>query len=211
MRIAILGSGNVGGTLGVAWAGRGQEVVFGVRDPGGAKVKALLARTDGNARAVSIGQAVRGADVIVLATPWDPVREILNEAGDLSGRVLLDCTNPLMPGLTGLEVGTSTSGAEYVEEWAPGAQVVKIFNTVGYNVMANPQFGADRAVMFYCGDSVQAKETAAELASSIGFDAVDAGPLRQARLLEPLALLWITMSRQPEMGREFAFKLITRR
>lgn len=210
MNIAILGAGSVGGTLGVAWARLGHTIAFGVRNPSSHRIRSLLERAGPLTRSATVREACLEAPVIVLATPWEAAREVIDQAGDLSGRTLLDCTNPLVPGLSGLEVGTTTSGAEYVAEWAPGAQVVKIFNSVGYNVMADPRFGTDRAVMFYCGDSVGAKQTAAELASGIGFDPVDAGPLRQARLLEPFALLWITLSMQPSMNREIAFKLLRR-
>jgi predicted dinucleotide-binding enzyme len=210
MNIAILGAGRVGGTLGVAWARLGHNIAFGVRNPSSQKSRSLLQRAGSQARSATIREACLDAPVVVLATPWDAAREVIDDAGDLSGRTLLDCTNPLVPGLSGLEVGTTTSGAEYVAEWAPGARVVKIFNTVGHNVMADPRFGDERAVMLYCGDSAGAKQTAAELASAIGFEPVDAGPLRQARLLEPFALLWITLSLQPFLDREIAFKLLRR-
>lgn len=107
---------------------------------------------------------------------------------------MIDATNPLLPGLTGLEIGTATSGAEQVAAWTRGARVVKAFNTVGANVMADPSFGGVKPVMFYCGDDKAAKAQVAELAASIGFDARDAGPLTQARLLEPFALLWISLA-----------------
>ena len=126
------------------------------------------------------------------------------------GKILLDCTNPLLPGLGGLEVGQNTSGAESVAQWAPGARVVKIFNTVGYNIMANPAFGNERASMLLCGDDAEAKRVASGLAEDAGFEPVDAGPLTQARLLEPFALLWITMALKYGHGREMAFRLLRR-
>jgi predicted dinucleotide-binding enzyme len=110
--------------------------------------------------------------------------------------------------LSGLALGTTTSAAEQVAQWAPGARVVKAFNTVGSNIMADPSFGSNRALLFYCGDDAAAKQTVKSLAGELGFDAQDSGPLRQARLLEPFALLWISLAYGQGYGREFAFQLI---
>lgn len=126
------------------------------------------------------------------------------------GKVLIDATNPLLPNLAGLEVGTSSSGAELIASWAPGARVVKAFNTFGANVMATPEFGGARPVLFYCGDDGAAKSAVGELAEAIGFDAKDAGPLRQARLLEPFALLWISLAMAQGYGWDIAFQLLKR-
>jgi predicted dinucleotide-binding enzyme len=110
--------------------------------------------------------------------------------------------------LAGLEIGTTTSGAEQVASWAPGAHVVKAFNTVGFNIMENPNFGNARPVLFYCGDHADAKQTVHQLIADLGFDAQDAGPLKQARLLEPFAMLWISLAMKG--GREIAFQLLKR-
>ncbi|HXB75191.1 MAG TPA: hypothetical protein VNY05_43565 [Candidatus Acidoferrales bacterium] len=123
---------------------------------------------------------------------------------------MIDATNPLLPQLAGMECGTTTSGAEQVASWAPGATVVKAFNTVGSNVMENQEFGAGRPVMFYCGDDAAAKRVAADLASGMEFEAIDAGPLAQARLLEPFALLWISLALAQGLGRNIAFQLLRR-
>ena len=93
-------------------------------------------------------------------------------------------TNPLLPGFTGLAVGTTTSDAEQVAQWVPGAKVVKKFNTVGYNIIADPQFSEGPVAMFYCGDDAEVKRTVASLIAELGFELLDAGPLTQARLLE---------------------------
>jgi predicted dinucleotide-binding enzyme len=123
---------------------------------------------------------------------------------------LLDCTNPLKADLSGLTVGHTASGAEQVAAWAPGAHVVKIFNTTGFPNMANPEYPEDRSMMLYCGDDGQAKRVAAQLAAELGFDAHDVGPLTEARLLEPLALVWIHLALQQNMGTDFAFRLMRR-
>ena len=121
----------------------------------------------------------------MLATPWPATEAAVNEAGDLTDKVVIDCTNPLKPDLSGLAFGYNTSAAEQIAEWARGAKVFKAFNTTGYNIMANPVINGTRTVMFVCGDDAAAKPKVLQLASDIGFDAVDASPLTQARLLEP--------------------------
>lgn len=210
MRIGIIGSGMVGGTLGRCWAQRGHEVLFGVRDVANPKVGALLAEAGPHAKAGTVAEATVHGDVIILATPWRATQDALQSAGDLTGKILLDCTNPLKADLSGLEVGHTTSGSEQVAAWAPGARVVKIFNTTGFNSMADPKYGAEAATMFYAGDDAEANAIAAKLAGELGFDPVDAGPLVNARLLEPLAMLWIYLAFVQKQGREIAFKLLRR-
>jgi 8-hydroxy-5-deazaflavin:NADPH oxidoreductase len=208
MRIGIIGAGNVGGTLGQGWTRAGHEVMFGVRDALHPKVVRLLEET--GARAATIPEAAAFGEVVVLATPWEAAEEALRGAGDLTGKVLFDCTNPLAPQLAGLTHGHTTSGGEQVAAWTPGARVVKVFNTTGAENMANPDFGGTAATMFYCGNDAEAKAVAARLAADLGFDPVDAGRLDQARLLEPLALLWIRLAYVQQMGRGIAFKLMRR-
>ncbi len=210
MQIGIIGSGNVGGTLGVRFAGAGHTVVFASRKPDSAEMAELVARAGNGARAATAAETVAVSDVILLATPWPATREILEGVGGLAGKVLIDATNPLLPMLAGLEYGTTTSGAEQVAAWAPGARVVKAFNTIGFNVMADPSFGGTKAVLFYCGDDAAAKAQVGELAGAIGFDARDAGPLTQARLLEPFALLWISLALQHGYGRGIGFQFLQR-
>jgi len=210
MKIAVIGAGNVGGTLGAAWANRGHEVVFGVRDAADPKLKELLARAGGKARAASVKDAAAAAEVAALTVPWPAAQDALRSAGDPRGKILLDCTNPLTPDLSGLTVGSTTSGAEQVAAWAPGARVVKIFNTTGFPNMANPEYREGRSMMLYCGDDAQAKQVAAQLAAELGFEAYDVGPLTEARLLEPFALVWIHLAVRQNMGTGFAFRLMRR-
>jgi hypothetical protein len=208
MRIPIIGAGNVGGTLGKMWATKDHEVAFGVRRPNDAKVQALLTATGKRARAASPKDAVTGAEVVVLATPWSATEAAIREAGDLRGKVVVDATNPLKADLSGLAIGHSTSAAEQVAGWARGARVVKAFNTIGAAHMADPRFGTQRASMFICGDDASAKATVARLAGELGFDPVDCGPLTQARLLEPLAMLWISMAYAYGAGPNIGFALL---
>ena len=167
----------------------------------------MLARIQG-ARVASPQEAAR-AEVILLATPWPSTAEALRGLGDLTGKILLDATNPLNDTFDALDPGNTSSGGELVAQWAPGARVVKIFNTIGFNVMASPAFPEGPATLFYCGDDPAAKTVARDLAAQIGFDPVDAGPLAKARVLEPFALLWIGLAFGGH-GRDIAFRLMHR-
>lgn len=208
MKIAIVGAGSVGGTLGRGLAALGHAVTFAVRDPAADKVQRLLREGAGLA-AATVAEAVGSAEVVVLATPWGAAQAALQAAGALNGKVLIDCTNPIGPGFS-LAVGGDDSGAEQVARWAPGARVCKAFNTTGAENMADPAFGDARAFMPVCGDDDDARRTVMDLAAGLGFEAVDAGPLANARLLEPLAMLWIKLALQLGQGRGIAFGLLRR-
>lgn len=209
MEIGILGAGNVGGTLGAAWAKHGHDITFGVRNPAAAEVQELLRRSGGHARAGAPSDAAAFGDVVVNALPWPAAKQVLTSL-KLERKILLDATNPLLPDLSGLEVGATTSGAEQVARWAAGARVVKVFNTTGYSNMADPVYRGQPIPMFYCGDDPEAKSTAAQLAKTIGFAPVDAGPLSNARLLEPVAMLWIWLALKGGLGQGFAFQIVQR-
>jgi predicted dinucleotide-binding enzyme len=208
MKIGIIGSGNVGGTLGTRWAQAGHQVTFASRKPESKEMRELLANAGPNARAGTVADATQ-EELLLVATPWPNTEEALRSAGDLSGKILIDATNPLL-NLDALDLGTTTSGGEKVAQWARGARVVKAFNTVGNNIMADPAFDGRRPVLFYCGDDKAAKQTVAPLIAELGFDPIDAGPLSQARTLEPFALLWISLAFKEGLGREFAFQLLRR-
>jgi predicted dinucleotide-binding enzyme len=210
MRISILGAGNVGGTLGRGWAGKGHDVFFGVPRPQDAKTQELLKTIGSKGRAGTVAEAATAGEVIVLATPWPATQDALKAAGNLAGKVVLDCTNPLKEDFSGLALGFTTSGAEQVAEWAKGAKVYKAFNQVGFNIMGNPAFDGQRAVLFICGDDEAHKPTVLKLATDVGFEAIDAGGLVIARLLEPYGMLWIHLALAQGLGRDFAFGLLRR-
>ncbi len=210
MNIGIIGSGNVGGALGSRWAAGGHQIVFASRTPDSAEMKALVERAGPNARAGSAEEAVAASEVLLVATPWPATRAVVAGLGPLAGKILIDATNPILPRLAGLEFANTTSGAEQVAEWATGARVVKAFNTVGFNVMEEPNFGAQAATMFYCGDDAEAKQVARQLATELGFSGEDAGPLTRARVLEPFAMLWITLAMVQGYGRDIGFSLLRR-
>jgi len=214
-KIAIIGTGRVGTALAAGWLTAGHSVTFGARDAGSDKAQTALSRLPA-ARAAGVAEAAAEAEVVVLATPWAAAQSAVAAAGDLRGKVLIDCTNPLGP--DGVLFGPNTSGAEQIAGWAAreypglspaGAHVVKAFNTIGAEVMANPRYGERRAVLLYAGDDAAAKAVVAGLAADLGFEPQDAGPLRAARLLEPLALAWINLARGG-LGREFAWGLLRR-
>ncbi|MDI1336687.1 MAG: NADPH-dependent F420 reductase [Lacunisphaera sp.] len=216
MKIAIIGAGNVGGALGKALAKAGHYIIFGVRDPGKGKTQPPLAEIGAAASAVTVPDAARSADIIVLATPWPAVPDAIHAMGDLRGKVLIDCTNPLSisgDGSLSLSLGSTTSGAEEVERLATGAHVVKAFNTYGWENFADsayPNAAGLKPVMFYCGDHDDAKGKVHQLAADIGFEPVDTGGLGMARSLEPLALLWIRLSIRGGRNANFTWARLTR-
>jgi 8-hydroxy-5-deazaflavin:NADPH oxidoreductase len=213
MKLAIIGAGSVGGTLGTAWAQKaGHEIFFGVRNPQSDKVQALVRSLGGKARAGSAAEAAAFADVIVLATPWNGAEAAIRSMGDVRDKIILDATNPLAmgPDGLGLEIGHNTSAGEKVQGWAKGASVFKTLNTTGYGNMADPVFHGAKSVMFVAGDDAAAKPKVIALLAALGFDVVDAGPLRNARLLEAHAMLWIELALQRGLGRDFAFAILRR-
>ena len=211
VKIAVIGAGNVGSTLGKGWAARGHDIVYGVRDPRDVRVQEVVRATGPEAQAASVKDAAADAKVVVLATPWASTQDAVRAAGRLADKIVIDATNPLTPDFSGLVLGHTTSAGEEVARWAPGAKVVKAFNTTGAGNMANPRFGGESATMFLCGDDAEAKKAVAALAGELGFDPVDAGPLSQARVLEPLAVLWISLAYVQSLGVDIAFKLLRRR
>lgn len=208
MHIGIFGTGNIGATLGTLWAAHGHDIFFASRDPNSDKLQALLSDLGPQARAGSYAAAAVFADTLLLATPWAAVEPVLSAAGDLRGKTLIDATNPIAPGLQ-LALGHTTSGAEHIAALAPGAHVVKAFNTTGWENLRDPHFGDTPADMFICGNDAAAKATVRQLTEALGFRVVDAGPLDSARLLEPLALLWIRLALREGYGRRASFKLLT--
>lgn len=210
MKIGIIGAGNVGSALARGWIAKGHEVRFGVPNPTSDKTRALVTDLGAQATAGSVAEAAGFGEVLALAVPWQAAQDAVQHAGNLAGKILLDCTNPLKADFSGLEIGHTTSAGEMVAQWAAGAHVVKIFNTTGANIMADAQFSSQLPAMFYCGDDVTAKQVAAQLAAELGFDPVDAGPLTQAPLLEAVAWLWITMAFKYSAGTNIAFALLKR-
>lgn len=208
MTIAIIGAGNVGQALAKAFIREGESVFLGVNDP--VKYRALASALGPAARLGSVAEAVAAAGLAILAVPYEAAGAVARAIPDWQGRVLVDATNPLAPGLAGLSVGTTSSGAEEVARHARNARVVKAFNTTGAENMENAAYPGGRPFMPVCGDDASARATVIALATKIGFDAVDLGDLKSARYLEPFAMTWIHLAIKLGYGRDFAFALLRR-
>lgn len=208
MHIGILGSGEVGRTLAAGLHAAGHQVGVGSRTPQAAPLAEWCAQA-GVAAALP-AEVAAAAEVVVLATAWSGVADVIALAGpaSLAGKVLIDVTNPLrFTDRLELAVGHDDSGGETVQRLAPQARVVKAFNTVGFELMVHPQFPDGPGTMFIAGDDEQAKAVAAELARQLGWAVHDCGGLRAARLTEPLALLWIEHALRTGV-RTHAFRLL---
>jgi len=208
MRVGILGSGLMGGKLGTIFARAGHEVVFAYarhRE----KLKQLAREAGGKARAGTPREAAREADALLLAVHWSRIEDVLHQAGDLSGRVVLSCSLPMNAEDTELVIANTGSGAEELAKRIPQTRVVSAFNTVPSEVL----FGvyeakrkASRPSLLYCGDDESGKAVAADLIRDVGFDPVDAGPLRMARYTEPFALLVAQLAYEGDGGPELAYR-----
>ena len=212
MKIGILGSGGVGQDLGTGFLGLGHEVKMGSRDPNKKEIKDWLAKSGKKASAGTFGEAAAFGELAVLATKWSGTDNALRLAGpaNLAGKVVVDVTNPLLPrpnALPALAVGGNDSAAEQVQRWLPGARVVKAFNSVNHAHMVQPTFPGGPPDMFICGDDEAAKKEVAAICRDFGWGVIDMGGLEAARLLEPLALVYIRNAiRTGDWNR--AFKLL---
>lgn len=206
MRIGILGAGHIGGTLGQRWAKQGHAVFYGVRDMQSEHVKALVAQPDFASQIGSINEAVAFGDVVLLAVPGEVVTDLVASIPDWKNKIVIDATNAI----TGPVVGYHSLG-EAVAAHAPTARVVKAFNTAGYEIYADAQFGSQAADLFLCGDDADARQVVAGLSSELGLVPRNMGNLSNARLLESLAMTWIYLAiLGGEMDRNIAIKILER-
>lgn len=210
MDIAILGTGRVGGKLGPRWAGKGHRIVYGAPEVDCAEVRKVLEESGPNAAAASVREAAAASQVILLAIPWNVTRGVIESLGALEGKILLDCINPIKPDFSGLSPDAAPSTAEEIAVWAPGAKVVKAFNTVSDATMGNPRYGGQKASMFFCGDDEGAKQIVRQLTDDLDMEPVDAGPLKNACYLESLGMLYIHLAIFGGWGGECAFRLVKR-
>jgi hypothetical protein len=202
MNIAILGTGNVGGTLGAKWVAAGQTVVFGVRDPSSAKSQALLESFPA-ARLEAVPHALASADVALLAVPWSAVQEIVKaNAGALGGKIVIDATNNFG--------GPVVNNVQAIAEAAPTASIFRAFNSLGWEVFAQPQFGGTQVDMFYCGPEGDARATVEQLIQDVGLRAIWLGGLDMVSTVDALGTLWVTLAFRRGWGRSVALKLLTR-
>lgn len=189
--IAIIGTGEVAGGLGPEFAAQGHEIVYGSRNPDRDSVRELVARTGDSASATGQADAVAGADIVVLAVPWYTVEEVVANIGDLSGKIVIDPTNPRMVGEDGLrDFAVDPSNAEWIQRWAPQSRVVKAFNTLGWETMVDPDATGGPVTVPIVGDDSGAKAVVSGLIEGMGLEAVDLGPVRYAHVVEGMYLVW---------------------
>jgi len=190
--VAVIGTGDVAAALGPEFAQQGHTIVYGSRDPSREAVRALVGRSGSGASATTPAEAVVGADVIVLAVPGTAVEAVTRSLGDLSGKIIIDPTNAFEPTDDGyLRLVYETSAAEVIQRAAPGAYVVKAFNTLNWRTMVDPESAGGPVSIPLVGDSAEAKATVAELVEGMGLEPIDLGPLRYARHVEGMLLVWI--------------------
>jgi predicted dinucleotide-binding enzyme len=208
MRIGILGSGLMGGKLGTIWARAGHDVVFSYARSE-QKLKKLARDANATARAGTPREAAQDADALLLAVHWSRVDDVLQQAGDLSGKVIVTCSLPMNADDTDLVIAHTSSGAEELAKKLRKARVVAAFGTVPSEVLFGV-FAARRKAtkpsLVYCGDDASSKKTAAQLIRDVGFDPVDAGPLRIARYTEPFTLLIAQLAYEGDEGPELAYR-----
>ena len=189
--IAMIGTGDLGRALGPEFAALGHEIIYGSRNPDRAEIQELVGRTGQNASAADQAEAAARADIVVLAVPWNAVEAVMGNLGDLSGKVVIDPTNPRMVGDDGLrDFAVAPSNAEWVQRWAPDARVVKALNTMNWATMVDPPSAGGPVTVPIVGDDSRAKAAVAGLIEGIGLHPIDLGPLRYARVLEGMYILW---------------------
>ena len=207
MRLGILGSGLMGAKLGTIFARAGHQVVFSYARSE-QKLKRLARQA--KAKAGTPRDAAQDADAVLLAVHWSRMDDVLSQAGDLSGTVVISCSLPMNNDDTALVVAHTSSGAEELARRLPAAHFVSAFNTVPSEVLFDVYAArrkARRPSLVYCGDDRKAKKVAAQLIRDVGFDPVDAGPLRIARFTEPFALLVAQLAYEGKRGPELAYRL----
>jgi len=208
MRIGILGSGLMGSKLGTIFARAGHEVVFSYSHSE-QKLKKLARDAGANAKSGTPREAVQYADAILLAVHWSRMADVLKQSGDISGKVIITCSLPMNDDNTGLVIAHTSSGAEELAKMVPKGRVVSAFNTIPSEVLFDvfeSRGKPARPGLVYCGDEERSKKVAKGLIRDVGFDPVDAGPLRMARYSEPFALLVAQLAYEGKGGPELAYR-----
>jgi 8-hydroxy-5-deazaflavin:NADPH oxidoreductase len=208
MRVGILGSGLMGGKLGTIFARAGHDVVFSYSHSD-RKLERLARDAGTNARAGTPAEAARDADALLLAVHWSRVGDVLKQAGDLAGKVIVSCSLPMNANSTDLAIGHTSSGAERLARKVRKARVVLAFNTVPSEVLFSvfeKRRRKQRPSLVYCGDNAKAKKTAAELIADVGFEPVDIGKLRMARYSEPYTMIIAQQAYETDRGPALAYR-----
>ena len=205
MKIAIIGTGNVGTALGINWNKSNHEIIYGSRNPQDEKHVEL----EKFAQVLTLSQAAMQGDVIVLATPWQGTEEAIHEMGStLNAKIVIDATNPLKPDLSGLLLYGDTSGGEQIAKWAPTSKVVKALNSAFAKVMEHPEINGVKSMMLIAGDDLSALNTVAELVDDLGFQSQKMNGISTSRLLEMVGLTLITLGYKEGLGNEIGFSIL---
>ena len=203
MKIAIIGAGNVGGALAQRWAKAGHQVIIGARDRNSEKIKRVTEQNS-SIKVKSIDEAVMEAEVILIAASPAAVGEIAKQLGDVTDKVIIDAMNSISSKPAGFN-----NTFEALQSLTNSKNVVKCFNSTGFENMANPKYGNTSADMFMAGSSLKAKQVASQLSKDIGFaECYDFGCDDKVALLEQFALAWINLAIFQKQGRNIAFKVI---
>lgn len=208
MKITIIGAGEVGLTLGRKWIQANHDVVFGSKPESLKKYREKLISLNLTAKTDLAESAAQHADIIVLAVPHEQILGVADSLRDLNDKTVIDVSNWFTPDHSGLKLGFSTSAAEEIQKRVPKSHVIKAFNHYGTDVMANPQFGDRKAVLYFCGNNTDSLNQVAQLVNDVGFEGVGINNIEFARTLEPLALVW--MAGLKRFGTEHALSLLTR-
>ena len=205
MKIAIIGTGNVGTALGINWNKSNHEIIYGSRNPQDEKHVEL----EKFAQVLTLSQAAMQGDVIVLATPWQGTEEAIHEMGStLNAKIVIDATNPLKPDFSGLLLYGDTSGGEQIAKWAPTSKVVKALNSAFAKVMEHPEINGVKSMMLIAGDDLSALNTVAELVDDLGFQSQKMNGISTSRLLEMVGLTLITLGYKEGLGNEIGFSIL---
>ncbi len=201
MKISILGSGNIGGTLGRKWANQGHTIKFGVRDVADPKHQALIGGGGGDITVATPAEAANFGEVVVLAVPGSAVASIIEAAGDaLAGKIIIDTTN---------RIGQAEMNSlRFITEKVPSARLYRAFNSLGWENFDNPQLGGSQVDLFFCGDPGDARPVVERLIADIGLRPIYVGDLTQVEVVDNLAKLWFALALGQGYGRRLAFKLL---
>lgn len=206
--IAIIGTGDLGDSIGGRLAALGYPVVYGSRTPDSDRVRAVVARTGHGAIATTQADAAQQGDVIFLPINWPAMEAAAQSLGNLDGKIVVDTSVPWTQGDDGYpQLSVDPSSAELIQQWNPGAKVVKAFGTMGSMIIDNPDAAGGPVTIPIASDDKAAKELVARLAFDMDLDPVDLGPLRMARLIEAMAMIYmIPLIRHQDAEWEFYFR-----
>lgn len=206
--VAVIGTGDMGNSLGPRFAELGYRVVYGSRTPESDKVKALVKMTGENASATTQIAAAQQGDIVLLLVPWPPMETVAQNLGNLDGKIVVDVSMPLLQGEDGYpDHLLQTSSAEIIQDWNPGAKVVKTFGTMGSYIIDDPTAGGGLITIPLASNHRDAKEKIAGIVAALGLDPVDFGPLRMARYIEVMQMIYmIPLSQNRPEGWEFYFR-----